>query len=169
VTPVEQSISTNEAVVLIDILEAALHASKSEWIFLRELRVGTGHRNNVTPTMGAQRLDAFALNYLPHLGMKRVCYEVKTSRGNLRSELKRPLKRRIGMRYSNEFYFVTPAGLFEASEVPVDLRAYRSRARDCRRVEVAYQEAGGLLQFRPGFWRVLHGRSTGPRAAQGSN
>jgi hypothetical protein len=98
VTTVEQSISTNEAVVLIDILEAALHASKSEWTFLRELRVGTGHRNNVTPTMGAQRLDAFALNCLPHLGMKRVCYEVKTSRGDLRSELKRPLKRRIGMR-----------------------------------------------------------------------
>ena len=107
--------SVNPAVHLLDVLETALHASKSEWIFLRELRVGTGHRNN-----GAQRLDAFALNCLPHLAMKRVCYEVKISRGDLLSELKRPLKRRIGMRYSNEFYFVTPAGLFETHEVPVD-------------------------------------------------
>ena len=53
-----------------------------------------------------QRLDAFALNSLPHTGMKRVCYEVKASRSDFLAELKHPLKRRIGMRYSNEFYFV---------------------------------------------------------------
>jgi hypothetical protein len=53
---------------LLDILERALHVSKSEWMFLRELRVGTGRRNS-----GAQRLDAFALNCLPHLATKRVC------------------------------------------------------------------------------------------------
>src|SRR5215831_9128762 len=91
---------------LIDIVERAMHASTSEWLFLRELRVGTGRQNG-----GAQRLDAFALNTLPHTAMKRVCYEVKTSRGDFLAELKNPIKRRIGMRYSNEFYFVTPAAL----------------------------------------------------------
>ena len=70
-----------------------MHPSAAEWLFLRELRVGTGRQNG-----GAQRLDAFALNTLPHLAMKRVCYEVKTSRGDFLSELKRPLKRRLGMR-----------------------------------------------------------------------
>jgi hypothetical protein len=50
--------------------------------------------------------------------MKRVCYEVKTSRADFLSELKRPLKRRIGMRYSNEFYFVTPADLVRLAEIP---------------------------------------------------
>lgn len=40
--------------------------------------------------------------------MKRVCYEVKISRADFLSELKQPIKRRIGLRYSNEFYFVTP-------------------------------------------------------------
>src|SRR5579871_4994128 len=98
--------SCDTAAGLLDILERGLHASKSEWLFLRELRVGTGHRNN-----GAQRLDAFALNCLPHQAMKRVCYEVKTSRGDFLNEMKQPLKRRVGMRYSNEFYFVTPGGL----------------------------------------------------------
>jgi len=88
---------------LIDIVERAIHPSASEWLFLRELRAGTGRQNG-----GAQRLDAFALNTLPHMAMKRVCYEVKTSRSDFLSELKRPLKRRIGLRYSNEFYFVTP-------------------------------------------------------------
>jgi hypothetical protein len=100
---------------LIDIVERAMHSSSSEWLFFRELRVGTGRQNS-----GAQRLDAFALNTLPHTAMKRVCYEVKTSRGDFLSELKRPLKRRIGMRYSNEFYFVTPAALIDAAEIPAE-------------------------------------------------
>ena len=98
---------------LIQIVERAIHSSASEWLFLRELRVGTGRQNN-----GAQRLDAFALNTLPHTGMKRVCYEVKTSRADFLSEIKHPLKRRIGMRYSSEFYFVTPAALVTTAEIP---------------------------------------------------
>src|SRR5215831_9498657 len=100
---------------LIEIVERAIHPSTAEWLFLRELRVGTGRQNS-----SAQRLDAFALNTLPHMAMKRVCYEVKTSRADFLSELKRPLKRRIGMRYSNEFYFVTPSGLVITSEIPAE-------------------------------------------------
>lgn len=100
---------------MIEIVERAIHGSSSEWLFIRELRVGTGRQNG-----SAQRLDAFALNTLPHTAMKRVCYEVKTSRGDFLAELKRPLKRRIGMRYSNEFYFVTPAALVNATEIPAD-------------------------------------------------
>jgi hypothetical protein len=104
----------NEA-ALIEIVEGALHASPSEWLFFRELRVGTGRQNSA-----AQRLDAFALNTLPHTAMKRVCYEVKTSRSDFLCELKHPLKRRIGMRYSNEFYFVTPAALVNVAEIPAE-------------------------------------------------
>ena len=92
-----------------------MHSLRSEWLFFRELRVGTDRRNG-----NEQRLDAFALNSLPHTGMRRVCYEIKTSRGDFLSEIKRPLKRRIGMRYSNEFYFVTPADLVTAGEIPAD-------------------------------------------------
>lgn len=101
------------AAKLLDIVEHAMHASRSEWLFLRELKLGTGWRNG-----NLQRLDAFALNALPHTGMKRVCYEVKVSRGDFLAELKHPLKRRMGMRYSNEFFFVTPPGLVEISEIP---------------------------------------------------
>jgi len=101
------------AVQLIDTVERALHVSRGEWLFFRELRVGTGRRNG-----NLQRLDAFALNSLPYTGMKRVCYEVKVSRGDFLAELKHPLKRRIGMRYSNEFYFVTPGGLVKPEEIP---------------------------------------------------
>src|SRR5215831_9974300 len=100
---------------LIEIVERAIHPSTAEWLFFRELRVGTGRQNS-----SAQRLDAFALNTLPHTAMKRVCYEVKTSRADFLSELKHPLKRRIGMRYSNEFYFATPAALVRTEEVPAE-------------------------------------------------
>lgn len=104
-----------DAAALLDIVEQALHAAPQEWIFLRELRVGTGFRRS-----SLQRLDAFALNSYAHTGMRRVCYEVKTSRPDFLTELKHPLKRRIGLRYSNEFYFVTPANLVTIAEVPAE-------------------------------------------------
>ena len=122
----------------LEILERALHTSRSEWLFLRELRVGTGRRNN-----SEQRVDAFALNCFPHMGMKRVCYEVKTSRADYLNELKRPLKRRIGMRYSNEFYFVVPAEMISIAEVPPE----------CGLIEV------GNATFEE--WRVLIKRHAG--------
>jgi hypothetical protein len=100
---------------LLDVVQKCLHTKPSEWIFFQELRVGTGFRSS-----SAQRLDAFALNCFAHTSMKRVCYEVKTSRADFLCEMKQPLKRRIGLRYSNEFYFVTPAGLVNMSEIPVE-------------------------------------------------
>ena len=112
-TAAAEAVSAPNEDQLLEIVERAIHASPSEWLFLRELRVGTGRRNG-----GAQRLDGFALNTLPHTAMRRVCYEVKTSRADFLSELKHPLKRRIGMRYSNEFYFVTPAALVSVEEIP---------------------------------------------------
>ena len=125
---------------LMDIVERAMHSAVSEWLFLRELRVGTGRQNG-----GAQRLDAFALNTLPHMAMKRVCYEVKTSRADFLSELKHPLKRRIGMRYSNEFYFVTPVELVAVAEIPPE----------CGLVEAGYAtflEWKGLINRHAGFF-----------------
>jgi hypothetical protein len=112
---------------LIEIVERGLHPSASEWLFLRELRVGTGRHNG-----GAQRLDAFALNTLPHTAMKRVCSEVKTSRADFLAEIKRPLKRRIGMRYSNEFYFVTPATLVSVTEIPPECGLVEAGLRHSR-------------------------------------
>jgi hypothetical protein len=101
---------------MLDVLQTCLHSRPSEWIFLRELRVGTGFRNSSS----AQRLDAFALNCFVHNSMKRICYEVKMSRADFLCEMKHPLKRRTGLRYSNEFYFITPRGLLNASEIPIE-------------------------------------------------
>ena len=51
-----EGMSVPTEALLIEIVEHAMHASPSEWLFFRELRVGTGRRNG-----GAQRIDAFAL------------------------------------------------------------------------------------------------------------
>jgi hypothetical protein len=132
--------ASSDASRVLDILGRALHASRSEWLFLRELRVGADRRNN-----GAQRLDGFALNCLPHMRMKRICYEVKCSRSDYLMELRHPLKRRMGMRYSNEFYFVTPANLLKLAEVPAE----------CGLIEVgtaAVEEWRELIQRQAGFF-----------------
>ncbi|MDZ4798277.1 MAG: hypothetical protein SGI92_08955 [Bryobacteraceae bacterium] len=125
--------------LLLDVVESVLHANPSEWVFLRELRVGTGFRNT-----SLQRLDAFALNCFAHLGMKRICYEVKTSRADYLCEMKHPLKRRLGMRYSNEFYFVTQAGMLTPCEVPVE----------CGLIEI---EGGFPVVKIPAPWRETPG------------
>ena len=132
------------ATALLNILERALHQSESEWLFLRELRVGTGRLAS-----SAQRLDAFALNCFPHLAMKRVCYEVKTSRADYLCELKHPIKRRVGMRYSNEFYFVTPDGMLNHQEIPAEcglIEAGNATVEECK---VLIKRRAGFFNFDP--------------------
>lgn len=51
-------------------------------------------------------------------GMVRVAYEVKTSRSDFLSELRRPEKRRRAMEISHLFLFATPVGLVEPREIP---------------------------------------------------
>jgi len=134
-----------QAALLLDIVQRAMHASRSEWLFLRELRVGTVRRNG-----NAQRLDAFALNSLPHTAMKRVCYEVKTSRADFLGELKHPLKRRIGMRYSNEFFFVTPARLVEIAEVPAECGLIEAGLATLEEWRHLMSRQAGFFSFDPG-------------------
>lgn len=136
--------ATPGAVLLLKIVERALHAAPAEWLFFHELRVGTGRRNG-----NLQRLDGFALNTLPHTGMKRVCYEAKVSRADFLCELKHPLKRRIGMRYSNEFYFVTSAGLVVPEEIPPEcglVEAGQANLEGWRKLRVRH---AGFFYYEP--------------------
>lgn len=141
-TVIEAAAARLTTAAMLDVVEAALHAQSREWMFLRELRIGTGHRHHEL-----QRLDAFALNCLPHLGMRRICYELKASRADFLGEVKRPLKRRIGMRFSNEFYFVTPAGMLGIEEIPAD----------CGLVEIGMaltEESRSLVRRHEGFFHI---------------
>jgi len=157
--PISIEASKLTSTFLLDIVEDSLHRSTSEWIFLRELRVGTGFHGNA-----AQRLDAYALNSLPHTSMRRVCYEVKISRADFLCEMKQPLKRRIRLRYSNEFYFVTPAGLLNTPEVRIEcgLVEVGDFSQDER--SIARAQPGSLGPFRPEPWNLLSSDRSGSMA-----
>jgi hypothetical protein len=81
--------------------------------------------------------------------MKRVCYEIKTSRADFLCELKHPLKRRIGLRYSNEFYFVTPSGLLDISEIPVECGLIEIEVKPCEASKVVEFGADTFRHFAP--------------------
>lgn len=103
---------------IIDIIER--RHQPPEWIFIRELRIGTGWVNTYRSKAGVY-IDGFALNCYPSKNMQRIAYEVKISRGDFLAELKNPEKREPFMRYVNQFFFATPVGLVEPEEIPDDL------------------------------------------------
>jgi hypothetical protein len=84
-----------------------------QWAFFEEIRVGTGFTKD-----SDQRLDAWAICYLPSKRNVVRGFEVKVSRSDYFSEIKKPRKRRVGLRLSNEFYFVTPKNLIKVEELP---------------------------------------------------
>lgn len=81
--------------------------------------------------------------------MKRVCYEVKTSRADFLCEMKQPLKRRIGLRYSNEFYFVTPAALVNLSEIPVECGLVEIGLFTDKERNLTLERSGSFVHFDP--------------------
>lgn len=47
-----------------------------------------------------------------------VAYEIKVNRSDLLLELSQPEKREVGLRWSNNFYFILPQGMAKDSEIP---------------------------------------------------
>jgi len=85
----------------------------NKWAFFDELRVGCGYGKD-----SEQRFDAWAIHYYPSKRNVTRCYEIKVSRGDFLNEMKKPIKRRAGLRLANEFYFVTPKDLLKIEEIP---------------------------------------------------
>ena len=90
------------------------HGLSDCWAFFEELRLGTGYGRGVE-----QRIDAFACG-LWTKNWGSMAYEVKTNRADFLKELQNPLKRRLALRYSNLFWFVTPEGLVKPEELPIE-------------------------------------------------
>lgn len=86
-----------------------------KWAGFPELRVGTGRGGD-----SEQRFDYWAIHYYKSKQNKVVAYEIKASRSDFLHEIKKPKKRRAGLRLSNEFYFVCPKGMVKIEEIPVE-------------------------------------------------
>ncbi len=85
----------------------------SQWVYFSNLRTGTGYSKGCE-----QELDGWCMQLW---GEKhRITFEIKISRSDFLAEIKKPLKRRLGLLLSNEFYFVTPKGLLKQGEIPIE-------------------------------------------------
>ncbi len=93
-----------------------------EWLFVRELRLGTGWGTMPAPNgewVGVEhRMDAWALHTWPSRKFERHAFEVKVSRQDFEAELNNPRKRLGALALSNFFWFVAPNGLIPMERVP---------------------------------------------------
>lgn len=89
------------------------YSNKRQWVFIEECPVGTGYQCK-------NFLDAFAISCFESEKNRRICFEVKVSRSDFLSEMKKPNKRRMGLIMSNEFYFVTPKAMLKIEEIPIE-------------------------------------------------
>lgn len=79
------------------------YTGDGEWLFFEEWK----------------RVDAFAIRcWGSGIGNRRIAFEVKTSRADFLSELRRPMKREFAMDVSHQFFFATPKGLVDGREIP---------------------------------------------------
>ncbi len=95
-----------------------MHPPDLGWVFVPELRMGTGYGR-----LKEQRLDAWAICAWPsRFGVTNIrrAFEIKVSRADVSAELKNPDKRWLAYAVSHEFYFVAPAGLIKPSELARD-------------------------------------------------
>lgn len=93
-----------------------MHTGHQGWIFLDELRMGTGWG-----TLKEQRLDAWAINaWGGTVQNLRRAFEIKVSTADLMLELRNPDKRWQAYAVSNEFYFVTPWNLVRPKQLTKD-------------------------------------------------
>lgn len=114
---------------------------QENWAIFPEFRCGTGYARKPQSNDVESRIDLLAVSLWPSTGEGVIAYEVKVSRSDFLSEIKKPSKRRPAMRYSNQFFFAAPAGLVKPTEIPYD----------CGLIEVS--PAGACRVVVPAPWR----------------
>lgn len=86
-----------------------------QWAFFPELGNASGYLSD-------RRIDAFAIQLWSsaskHATGWSIAYEIKIARSDFMNEIKDPEKRKKFVDMSNEFYYVTPPGLLNPSEIP---------------------------------------------------
>ncbi len=94
---------------------AILHKkySQPEWLFIPELRLGSGYGN-----FREKRIDAWTLNCFPSKNFIKLAFEIKVSRQDFLREIANPDKSKAYMRVCNEFYFATIEGVAKEEEIP---------------------------------------------------
>lgn len=101
--------------ITIDIMECLSvdHGNQDGWLYYHEFRLNSGF------SQVASTIDGFALNRYGSKNFQTRSYEIKTSRGDFLSEMKKPKKQERAKRFSNLFYYVVPSlDVAKPEEVP---------------------------------------------------
>ena len=85
-----------------------------QWLAFPEMKVSTGY------SRGLQRIDFFAMHSHPSKGFERRAFEIKVSRADFNTELRKPQKRRPALMLVNRFYFIAPVGIVPVEKLPID-------------------------------------------------
>jgi hypothetical protein len=107
-------------------LKQRFHWPSTEWALIEELRTGSGYRSG-----SENYIDAFVVNCFPSTGLKRIAYEVKISRSDFTRELRQPLKRKVALLYSNQFFFAAPFGIIKPEDLPPEAGLIEVRPNPC--------------------------------------
>lgn len=131
-------------------LHPSAQAAWSErWLYLQELRIGTGWGKD-----REGRIDAYALKLVGSTNT-RVAYEIKTSRGDYLRELKNPRKRSAARRYAEQFYFAVPRGLVEPAELPPDAGLVEAWRDQYGELQVRRTVVAPVLDTYPPTWTFV--------------
>ncbi len=90
------------------------YTAQNGWLVLPELKMGIGYQSRASQ----RSIDLFVFNVYPSKHYTRIAFEIKTRVEDFNLELRQPDKRRGAVRFSNEYYFVTPVGLLEPDRIP---------------------------------------------------
>ena len=99
----------------LEVMEALRrHCRQQGALYFEELRAGAGWG-----TDSQRRIDAWSIQTAPSKGNVRTAYEVKVSRSDFQSDMRKPQKQRPARLSSNRFYYVAPEGLIKPEELPI--------------------------------------------------
>lgn len=119
---------------IVEMLRARHPTRHGEWVFLTEVRTGTGW----DPGLGERYFDAFAMNLWPSKAFCRVGYEIKVQRSDWLRELRDPLKGVQGRLLCHQFWYALGPGVLE----PEDWR----QLGDSRKLGLLVVEDGRLVE-----------------------
>ncbi len=91
-----------------DVFRALKKKWGSDWFLFPQIRL-RGYQDTI--------VDVLAIQHASGPNLVRI-FEIKVSRGDFLSELKKPRKRINAMELANDFYFAAPVGVIKEKEIP---------------------------------------------------
>ena len=108
----------DKPITAVDI-KACLHErhTKAEFGVYRSIGIDELH---ITNGRDDRFIDFWAIDCWQSKQFNKTAYEIKVSRSDWLSEMRKPQKRRLALFVSNLFYFIAPRGVIKVEELPVE-------------------------------------------------